>query len=106
MAARIAAANAASPRLTPQVAPTPKPAPAPAPAAPAKRKLSFKEQRELDELPGRIEALDGEIAALTARIQDPAFYRQPAGEVTAANARLAALQAELEQAYARWQALE
>ena len=106
MAARIAAANAASPRLTPQVAPTPKPAPAPAPAAPAKRKLSYKEQRELDELPGRIEALDGEIAALTARIQDPAFYRQPAEEVTAANARLAALQAELEQAYARWQALE
>ncbi|MBW8311791.1 MAG: ATP-binding cassette domain-containing protein [Rhizobium sp.] len=106
MAARIAAANAASPRLTPQVAPTPKPAPAPAPAAPAKRKLSYKEQRELDELPGRIEALDGEIAALTARIQDPAFYRQPAEEVTAANGRLAALQAELEQAYARWQALE
>ncbi|KFN51653.1 hypothetical protein N790_04315 [Arenimonas malthae CC-JY-1] len=106
MAARIAAANAASPRLTPQVAPTPKPAPAPAPAAPAKRKLSYKEQRELDELPARIEALDGEIAALTARIQDPAFYRQPAEEVTAANARLAALQAELEQAYARWQALE
>ncbi|MCM2355918.1 MAG: ATP-binding cassette domain-containing protein [Arenimonas sp.] len=106
MAARIAAASAASPRLTPQVAPTPKPAPATTPAAPAKRKLSYKEQRELDELPARIEALDGEIAALTARIQDPAFYRQPAEEVTAANARLAALQAELEQAYARWQALE
>ncbi|MBY4597177.1 ATP-binding cassette domain-containing protein [bacterium BD-1] len=106
MAARIAAANAASPRLTPQVAPTPRPAPAPAPAAPAKRKLSYKEQRELDELPARIEALDGEIAALTASIQDPAFYRQPAEAVTATNARLAALQAELEQAYARWQALE
>ncbi|WP_374472687.1 ATP-binding cassette domain-containing protein [Arenimonas sp.] len=106
MAARIAAANAASPRLTPQVAPTPRPAPAPAPAAPAKRKLSYKEQRELDELPARIEALDGEIAALTASIQDPAFYRQPAEAVTATNARLAALQAELEQAYARWQALD
>ena len=46
------------------------------------------------------------IAALTACIQDPGFYRQPADEVTATNARLAALQAELEQAYARWQALE
>ncbi|WP_374602496.1 ATP-binding cassette domain-containing protein [Arenimonas sp.] len=99
-----AAAAQASPKLTPQVAPVPKPAPAP--AAPAKRKLSFKEQRELDELPGRIENLDAEIAALTARIQDPGFYRQPADEVTATNARLAALQAELEQAYARWQALE
>ena len=72
----------------------------------AKRKLGFKEQRELEQLPGRIEALDGEIAALTAQIQDPAFYRQPAETVTAANARLAALQAELEQAYARWTELE
>ena len=112
IADRIAAAAAqSSPKLTPQVAPVPKPAPAPAepaPAepAPAKRKLSFKEQRELDELPGRIETLDAEIAALTARIQDPEFYRQPADEVTATNASLAALQAELEQAYARWQALE
>ena len=107
IADRIAAAAAqSSPKLTPQVAPVPKPAPAPAEPAPAKRKLSFKEQRELDELPGRIETLDAEIAALTARIQDPEFYRQPADEVTATNASLAALQAELEQAYARWQALE
>ncbi|HEX4853686.1 ribosomal protection-like ABC-F family protein [Arenimonas sp.] len=106
MSARIAAANAASPRLTPQVAPTPKPAAAPAAPAPAKRKLSYKEQRELEELPGRIETLDADIAALTAQIQDPAFYRQPADAVTAANARLSSLQAELEQAYARWNELE
>ena len=75
-------------------------------AAPAKRKLSYKEQRELEELPARIERLDADIAALTAQIQDPAFYRQPAEAVTAANARLSALQAELEQAYARWNELE
>ncbi|WP_290884821.1 ribosomal protection-like ABC-F family protein [Arenimonas sp.] len=106
MAARIAAANAASPRLTPQVAPTPKPAAAPAAPAPAKRKLSYKEQRELEELPGRIETLDAEIFALTSQIQDPAFYRQPADAVTAANARLSQLQGELEQAYARWTELE
>ncbi len=106
MSARIAAAAAvASPRLTPQVAPSPKPA-APATPAPAKRKLAFKEQRELEQLPGRIEALDAEISALTAQIQDPAFYRQPAETVTAANARLAAAQAELERAYARWTELE
>ena len=53
--------------------------------APTKRKLGFKEQRELEQLPGRIEAHDAEIAALTAQIQDPAFYRQPADAVTAAN---------------------
>jgi len=84
----------------------PKPAPPSAPAPAAKRKLAFKEQRELDELPGRIEALDAEIAALTTRIQDPAFYRQPAAQVTEANETLARLQAELEQAYARWNELE
>jgi ATP-binding cassette subfamily F protein uup len=107
MSARIAAAAAlSSPKLTPQVAPTPKPAAPPSAPAPAKRKLGFKEQRELEALPGRIEALDAEIAALTAQIQDPAFYRQSAEAVTAANSRLAAAQAELEQAYARWTELE
>ncbi|KFL37775.1 ATP-binding cassette domain-containing protein [Arenimonas donghaensis] len=104
IADRIAAAAAqSSPKLTPQVAPVAK---APAVAAPARRKLSFKEQRELDELPARIEALDAEIAALTAQIQDPAFYRRPAEEVTETNARLAQAQAQLEQAYARWNELE
>ncbi len=100
-AARVATA---APRLTPQVAPT-APVVASAPA-PAKRKLAYKEQRELEQLPGRIEVLDADIAAMTQKIQDPAFYRQPPEAVAAANAQLAALQSELEQAYARWQALE
>jgi ATP-binding cassette subfamily F protein uup len=105
IAQRIAAAAAGAPRLTPQVAPKPA-APPPVAAEPVKRKLSYKEQRELEQLPGRIESLDAEVATLTAQIQDPAFYRKGPEAVTAANARLAALQAELEQAYARWQALE
>jgi ATP-binding cassette subfamily F protein uup len=106
MSARIAAAAAVSaPRLTPQVAPVAKPAVA-APSTPAKRKLGYKEQRELEQLPAQIEALDAEVAALTAQIQDPAFYRQGPEAVTTANARLVALQTELEQAYARWQTLE
>lgn len=105
IAQRIAAAAASAPRLTPQVAPKPA-APAPVAAEPAKRKLSYKEQRELEQLPALIERLDGEIAALTSQIQDPAFYRQGPEAVTRANASLSALQAELEQAYARWQSLE
>jgi len=106
IAQRIAAAAAASaPRLTPQVAAKPVAA-APVVAEPAKRKLSYKEQRELEQLPALIERLDGEIAALTTQIQDPAFYRQGPEAVTTANTRLSALQSELEQAYARWQALE
>ena len=107
IAQRIAAAAAATsaPRLTPQVAAKPVAA-APVVAEPAKRKLSYKEQRELEQLPALIERLDGEIAALTTQIQDPAFYRQGPEAVTTANTRLSALQSELEQAYARWQALE
>jgi ABC transport system ATP-binding/permease protein len=101
---RAAAPPAGAPRPTPQVVPTPV-VPAPAAAAP-KRKRSFREQKEFDELPGRIEALEGEVAGLAAQLQDPALYRQGAAAVNAANARLASLQAELDAAYARWAALE
>jgi ATP-binding cassette subfamily F protein uup len=76
------------------------------PAATAgKRKLSYKDARELQELPQRIEALEARVSALMARMHEPAFYQQGSGAIVAANGELAALQAELEQAYARWQAL-
>jgi ATP-binding cassette subfamily F protein uup len=98
------AAAVATPKLTPQVAKT---APVAAPAPPATvRKLSFKEQKELEALPRRIESLDAEVAALTAKIQDPEFYRQGPDAVNATNARLAAIELELAQAYVRWEALE
>jgi ATP-binding cassette subfamily F protein uup len=71
-----------------------------------KRKLSFKEARELELLPARIETLETQIAARTREMHDPAFYKQDAAAITAASAAIAALQAELETAYARWQALE
>jgi len=82
--------------------------PAPAAAAPAaaKRKLSYKEQRELDELPARIEALDTKIAEMTEAMNDPAFFQRDHAAINAHNAALAAAQAELEQAYARWEALD
>ncbi|MBX3713953.1 MAG: ATP-binding cassette domain-containing protein [Lysobacter sp.] len=82
-----------------------KPAPATT-VAPAKRKLSYKDQRELDELPARIEALETRIAEMTAAMNDPAFYQRDHAAVTAHNAALAAAHAELEQAYARWEALD
>jgi ATP-binding cassette subfamily F protein uup len=82
-----------------------KPAPAAA-VAPAKRKLSYKDQRELDELPARIEALETRIAEMTAAMNDPAFFQRDHAAVTAHNAALATAHAELEQAYARWQALD
>ena len=71
-----------------------------------RRKLSYKEARELEALPGRIEALETRIATLTAAMQDPAFFQQPAEAITAHNAGLAQAQAELDAAYQRWAALE
>ena len=98
--------------VAPQAAPAPKPMPAPAsvpaaaaPAA-AKKKLSYKDQRELDALPGKIEQLETDIAARTAAMQDPAFYLQDAATQQRTNAELAALQAELDAAYARWSELD
>ncbi|MGN6521526.1 MAG: ATP-binding cassette domain-containing protein [Dokdonella sp.] len=74
--------------------------------APAKRKLSYKETRELDELPARIDALEARIAALGEAMQDPGFYQQDSACIVAANNELATLQAELDTAYARWSELD
>ncbi|MBK6435702.1 MAG: hypothetical protein IPF83_07460 [Rhodanobacteraceae bacterium] len=72
----------------------------------AKKRLGYKEQRELAELPARIEQLEAELAALDARILEPAFYQQPASAITAANGERAAKQSLLDAAYARWQELD
>ena len=75
-------------------------------AAPAKRRLSYKDARELEQLPARIEALESDIAQRTQAMHDPAFFKQDNAAIAAANAALAQLQRELDAAYARWQALE
>jgi len=76
-------------------------------AAPAqKRKLSFKEQRELEALPATIEALEAEQAGLTAEVSAPDFYRKPAAEIHATMTRLEALPAEIEAALKRWDELD
>jgi ATP-binding cassette subfamily F protein uup len=82
------------------------PSNAPTQAPTARKRLGHKEQRELEQLPARIETLEARIAELTAQIQDPQFYRQPAATVTATQSALAAVQADLDLAYARWAALE
>ena len=70
------------------------------------RKLSFKEKKELAALPARIEALEAEQANLHARMADPEFYREAGEAVAETTRRIDALEAELEAAYARWEALE
>ena len=79
--------------------------PAPATATP-KRKLSFKDQRELDQLPARIEQLETAIAAHGEAMTSPQFFKQDSVAITRANDAVAKLQAELETAYARWTELD
>ncbi len=88
-------------------------APAQRPAAEASRpvtpkapKLSYRDQRELEKLPARIETLETRLAELTASLGSPDFFRQSQDKVIEHNAQIAATQAELDAAYARWTELE
>lgn len=69
-------------------------------------KLSYKDQRELDALPQRIEQLESELAELQQQMADPAFYQQQGEAISAAGERLSTLEQELAGAYQRWEALE
>jgi ABC transport system ATP-binding/permease protein len=70
------------------------------------RKLSYKEQRELEGLPAKIEGLESEEADLHRMMGEADFYRRPSKEISAAVERLEAIKQELEAHYARWEALE
>ncbi len=70
------------------------------------RKLSFKEQKELDALPKRIEELDAEHQQIVATMADPAFYRQSGDKITTVKARLESVEKELSETYKRWQELD
>jgi len=92
---------------------TPSPREKPRPKREGTRKLSFKEQRERSELPGRIRDAEAGIATLEAErdelqrsMADPAFYRRDGARVAQARARLEAVQAGIEEAYHRWESLE
>ncbi len=83
--------------------------PAPAPAAPRRErpaKLSYKAQRELEQLPARIEALEQRQAELESAAASPDFYRGDHQQVANHLERLAEVQAELDRAYERWSELE
>ena len=69
-------------------------------------KLSYKETRELTELPARIEILEREQQDLHARLADPALYQGDGAAVGAVKSRLAELEIALAAAYARWEDLE
>jgi ATP-binding cassette subfamily F protein uup len=70
------------------------------------RKLSYKERRELDELPTIIEALEHEQRAIDASMADPMFYKETAAAIAATLERAAAISRELTAHYERWDALD
>ena len=79
---------------------------APAAPEPAKAGISYKEERELAELPVKIDALEKEQAQITAALADAALYRDHPEQVKQLNLRFAALEAQLASALSRWEELE
>ena len=68
--------------------------------------MSFKEQREFDELPGRIESLESRKGELENRIADPNFYQGAADSIRDSLQQLQQLTEDIDAAYARWAELE
>ena len=78
----------------------------PPPHLSTSRKLSYKEQRELEALPAKIEALEREVAEIEAFLSDGANYAKDAAKCKAMAERLEPAKAELEAAGDRWLELE
>jgi len=80
-------------------------APAPAATAAPKRKLSYKEQRELDELPARIAALEDEQKALGELLNGSELYTRSPEKIAETHARFAAIDEALLALLERWEEL-
>ena len=70
------------------------------------RRLSYNEQRELAQLPGKIQHLEAEQAQLTTLISDPIVFQGKQDQGSQALQRLQILAKELDSAYARWETLD
>ena len=70
------------------------------------KKLSYKLQLELEQLPAKIEVLETETSELHDLVSQPGFYEKQQEEVAKTLAKLAGVEQQLEQAYSRWDELE
>ncbi|MBU1406221.1 MAG: ATP-binding cassette domain-containing protein [Proteobacteria bacterium] len=98
-----------------QRAPTPAPAAKPEkgekketvpPKKAAAKKLSYKEERELEALPQRLEEMEAKLEELHQQLGDPTLYQKDPSAIPQIQKQLEALEQELKKAYARWEALE
>ena len=72
------------------------------PVETARRKLSYREQREFDELPSRIDGLESEIAEIESALSDPSIYSKDNARAMRLTERLPQARAELDEAETRW----
>jgi ATP-binding cassette subfamily F protein uup len=70
------------------------------------RKFLNREQKELDELPVKIETLESQQIALTNRLADPALYQKKDGEFQKLEKELHDIHQQIEASLARWEELE
>jgi ATP-binding cassette subfamily F protein uup len=78
----------------------------PKPKARPSQKLGYMQQREMQELPQKIEALESEQKELFAIVADPLFYKKEKGEIARVKSDLDRVEGEIETAYHRWEELE
>jgi ATP-binding cassette subfamily F protein uup len=98
-AATVAASGAEAPRREAAIRDDPA-------TSPARKRLSYNEQRELSQLPERIEALEAEKQRLNETVSGPDFYKEAADAIRQTLGRLEDLDDELTAAYARWDELD
>jgi ATP-binding cassette subfamily F protein uup len=70
------------------------------------KKLSYQDQRELDELPKKIELLETQIQSISTKMSESEFYRSTKVEIQKTETQLADWQSQLGECYKRWEQLE
>ncbi|MFW6171360.1 MAG: ATP-binding cassette domain-containing protein [Planctomycetota bacterium] len=100
--------NRGAEATTPQTGRSETTSDSPAHQPPRKRqkRLSYREQQELLELPEKIDRLESEISGVHEAMADPRFYQRGSEEIASEHARLQDLETQLNGAYQRWEMLE
>jgi ATP-binding cassette subfamily F protein uup len=75
-------------------------------AAPKAKKLTNKEQRELDEMPRQIAQLEAEQKSITQQLANPALYKDQPDEVRRLNQRFAEIDTEMLDKLEKWETIE
>ena len=96
--------NKSSPAVKSSIPQTPERSPQP--ATPPRRKLTFNQQRELDDTLQTIETLEAALAKIHATMTEPEFFQQTGARIAAAQTQLKQFETELNAAYQRWEELE